>query len=78
MTDLGTKLAIALLVSRMRNDYFTTQEVFYGIEPESFAENWIRKFILSGDSKFTNLLVKSFIHSLAKRGREDGELHSFN
>jgi len=62
--------AILLVVNRMLLDYFVACRNCSGVEPEKFAESWIRMFILCDDSSFNEDIFKAFISELQKAGKK--------
>lgn len=75
MIDLKShfrQCAIALVANKLYYDYSFVIKNFDGFEPEMYAEQWLRDFLVSGDHTFGDEVCRIFISMLQESGKKNG------
>lgn len=66
--DLGIRLA----ANKLFADYLLAKNCIQGLEPESYADLWIRLNI-SGSKEFTDKIFSSFIKIISEVSKSNGK-----
>jgi len=69
LKEIFRQYSIELVANKLYLDYYAAINYSQGIEPEMFAETWLRHFVEEDNSEFINDICRVFLNRLQEIGK---------